>query len=131
MCMHGSFSDVLVLVLRVLCVRVRSAGVMERDRLDLARGTTLVVNSAVDHERCAGRGNPQSQVEPKDLAGFNHVRVVSPVRADVMKRLMIHLIPRSQRLRAALLASVVKRAKMRETPSESPSGRFHRIRACP
>ena len=120
-----------MLVLRVLCVRVRSAGVMERDRLDLARGTTLVVNSAVDHERCAGRGNPQSQVEPKDLAGFNHVRVVSPVRADVMKRLMIHLIPRSQRLRAALLASVVKRAKMRETPSESPSGRFHRIRACP
>ena len=50
--MHGSFSE-LVLVLRVLCVRVRSAGVMERDRLNLARGTTLVVNSAVDHERCA------------------------------------------------------------------------------
>ena len=51
--MYGSFSDQLVLVLRVLCVRVRSAGVMERDRLNLARGTTLVVNSAVDHERCA------------------------------------------------------------------------------
>ena len=50
--MHGSFSE-LVLVLRVICVCVRSAGVMERDRLDLARGTTLVVNSAVDHERCA------------------------------------------------------------------------------
>ena len=48
-----SFSDQLVLVLRVLCVRVRSAGVMERDRLNLARGTTLVVNSDVDHERCA------------------------------------------------------------------------------
>ena len=50
--MHGSFSE-LVLVIRVLCVRVRSAGVMERDRLDLARGTTLVVNLDVDHERCA------------------------------------------------------------------------------
>ena len=51
--MHGSFSE-LVLVLRVLCVCVKSAGVMERDRLNLARGTTLVVNSAVvDHERCA------------------------------------------------------------------------------
>ena len=52
--MHGSFSDQLVLVLRVLCVRVRSgAGVMERGRLNLARGTTLVVNLDVDHERCA------------------------------------------------------------------------------
>ena len=49
--MYGSFSE-LVLVLRVLCVHVRSAGVMERDRLNLARGTTLVVNSDVDHERC-------------------------------------------------------------------------------
>ena len=53
--MYGSCSDVLVLVLRVICVYVRGgAGVMERDRLNLARGTTLVVNSAVvDHERCA------------------------------------------------------------------------------
>ena len=43
--MYGSFSDQLVLVLRVLCVRVRGgAGVMERDRLNLA---------VVDHERCA------------------------------------------------------------------------------
>ena len=58
--MHGSFSDQLVLVLRVLCVHVRSgAGVMERDRLNLARGTTLVVNLDVDHERCADwEGSP-------------------------------------------------------------------------
>ena len=52
--MYGSCSDVLVLVLRVICVYVRGgAGVMERDRLNLARGTTLVVNLDVDHERCA------------------------------------------------------------------------------